>query len=180
MAALTCRPSPASPKTRRRGSKDGAAAHRSARTKALLSAKQPNAARPRRRLAIPVADPTRRVKPQRRRLSNGWHSALHQTGSSFRDRDPVGRPDRALRKHWGRIPPRLLGEAQETAALRHQAEPPRRPQCRKVTASISSAISGIFSRPRKPIAAGTNSCANDLTAAGLINRLSADNGTIGR
>jgi hypothetical protein len=96
------------------------------------------------------------------------------------ERDPVGRPDRAPRKLWSRIPPRLLGEAQETAALRHQAEPPRRPQCREFAASISSAISGIFSRPNKPIAAGINSCANDLTAARPMIRLSADNGRIRR
>lgn len=35
---------------------------------------------PRRRLAIPVADPIRRVKPQRAVSLNGCNSALHQTG----------------------------------------------------------------------------------------------------
>ncbi|MBA9033846.1 hypothetical protein HNR29_004409 [Rhizobium leguminosarum] len=70
-------------------------------------------ATPRRRPAIPVADPIRRVELRAILL---FIKAVPGSG----ERDPVGRPDRALRRHWSRIPPRPLGEAQETAALRYQ------------------------------------------------------------
>ncbi len=102
---------------------------------------------------------------------------LLKRGASSWYRGPVRRTGGVLRNSWSRI--RHVCSARRMRPLlcntrqgHHASVLPQ------VHGIHQQGGSGIFSRPREPIAAEIGSRANDLTATRSIIRLSADNGTI--